>query len=306
MDRQDFNELVGLAMAQPGRAAMKPVVEKEILHYDIFHALDKAGLLKDLVFQGGTSLRLCRGSSRFSEDLGFAGGKNFTSSTMQPIKACLETYIGARYGLHVEVKDPKEMALAPEYEGVKVDKWQISVETAPQQRNLPRQKIKIEIANIPAYTRELVPLRANYDFLLGYGSVLVNTESLDEVMADKMLAFPASTKYIRHRDIWDLAWLVQQGAKLNPALVDLKIADYKIEDYPGLLRSAIARLPEIVSSKPFKDQMLRFIDSETIAKTLDNPQFLTYLVKTVSGLFSTMASHLTDQPTDGEETTFKM
>jgi len=306
MDRQDFNELVALAMAQPGRAAMKPVVEKEILHYDIFHALDKAGLLKDLVFQGGTSLRLCRGSSRFSEDLDFAGGKDFTSAKMQPIKACLETYIGARYGLHVEVKDPKEMALAPEYEGVKVDKWQISVETAPQQRNLPRQKIKIEIANIPAYTRELVPLRANYDFLLGYGAVLVNTESLDEVMADKMIAFPVSTKYIRYRDIWDLAWLVQQGAKLNPALVTLKMADYKIADYPGLLHSAIARLPEIVASKPFKDQMLRFIDSDTIAKTLDNPQFLTYLVKTVSGLFSTMARHLTDQPTEGEETTFKM
>jgi hypothetical protein len=32
MDRQDFNELVSLAMQQPGRRRMKPVVEKEILH----------------------------------------------------------------------------------------------------------------------------------------------------------------------------------------------------------------------------------------------------------------------------------
>lgn len=306
MDKQDFNELVTLAMAQPGRAAMKPVVEKEILHYDIFHALDKTGLLKNLVFQGGTSLRLCRGSSRFSEDLDFAGGKDFTSAKMQQIKSCIEQHIGARYGLNVEVKEPKEMALAPEYQGVKVDKWQISVETAPQQRDLPRQKIKIEIANIPAYTRELVPLRSNYDFLLGYDTVLVNTESLDEVMADKMIAFPASNKTIRFRDIWDLAWLVQQGARLNPALVELKIADYKIEDYPALLQSAIARLPEIVASKAFKDQMLRFIDSDTIAKTLDNPQFLSYLVKTVNGLFSAMASHLTDEPTEDKEPTFKM
>lgn len=41
MDKHDFNALVALAMAQGGRAAMKPVVEKEILYYDIFHALDK-------------------------------------------------------------------------------------------------------------------------------------------------------------------------------------------------------------------------------------------------------------------------
>ena len=306
MDRQDFNELVALAMAQPGRAAMRPVVEKEILHYDIFHALDKAGLLKTLVFQGGTSLRLCRGSSRFSEDLDFAGGKDFTPATMQQIKTCIEQHIGTRYGFDVEVKEPREMLLAPGYENVKVETWQISVETAPRQRDLPRQRIKIEIANIPAYTRELVPIKSNYDFLLGYNSVLVVAESLDEVMADKMIAFPAASKYVRYRDIWDLAWLDQQGAKLNPALVTLKIADYKIVDYPGLLQSAIARLPEIVASKAFKDQMLRFIDSDTIAKTLDNPEFLAYLTRTVNALFSNMASHMTGPPMGEAETTFKM
>jgi len=80
MKPQDFNGLVELAMKRPGLAAMRPVVEKEILHYDIFQALDTAGLLRGLVFQGGTSLRLCRGSQRFSEDLDFAGGKDFTAS----------------------------------------------------------------------------------------------------------------------------------------------------------------------------------------------------------------------------------
>lgn len=306
MDRQDFHELVALAMAQPGRAAMRPVVEKEILHYDIFHALDKAGLLKHLVFQCGTSLRMCRGSNRFSEDLGFAGGRAFSSLSMQEIKSCIEKHIGERYGFNVQVKEPKEMAGAPENAGVRVDKWQVSVETAPQQRDLPRQRVKIEIANIPAYTRELVPLRSNYEFLLGYDSVLVNAESLDEVMADKIIAFPASTKVIRFRDIWDLAWLAQQGAQLNPEWVVLKISDYKIDGYPCLLASAIARLPGIVTSKPFKDQMLRFIDSETIARTLDNPDFLDYLVKTVNGLFSAMASHLTGPLAYGEEPPFKM
>lgn len=306
MDKQDFNQLVDLAMALPGRATMKPVVEKEILHYDIFYALDNAGLLKDLVFQGGTSLRLCRGSNRFSEDLDFAGGKDFTSQKMLAIKSCIEKHIGERYGLLVEVKEPKEMAELPDYEGVKVDKWQVSVETAPQQRNLPRQRIKLEIANIPAYTRELMPLKLNYDFLLGYGSVLVNTETLDEIMADKLVAFPASVKNIRYRDIWDLAWLDQKGAKLVPSLVEQKVRDYRIEGFAQLLDDAIERLPALVAGNPFTDQMRRFIDSETISSTLDKPGFSDYLTKTVGGLLVNLAAHIKGAPDAAPEPAFKM
>jgi len=296
MDKKNFDELVELAMQQPGRAAMKPVVEKEILHYDIFHALNKGNLLKDLVFQGGTSLRLCRGSNRFSEDLDFAGGRDFTSEGMRTVKECIEDYIGARYGLKVEVKEPK----ASPFEAVKVDKWQVSVETAPEQRNMPRQRIKIEIANIPAYTRELMPLRANYEFLQGqgYDSVLVNTESLNEVMADKLLAFPVA-KNIRHRDIWDLAWLAQQGAKVVPDFIEKKIGDYQVKDYPDLLEQAIVKLPEVIRSKDFYDQMSRFIDAQTLADTLEKDQFLGYLINNVGAQFRIVQEHFS--PGEDEE-----
>ena len=187
------------------------------------------------------------------------------------------------------------MAKEPELENVKVDKWQISVETAPERRDLPQQKIKLEIANIPAYTRELVPLKSNYDFLRGYDLVLVNTESLNEVMADKVVAFPASIKPIRHRDIWDLAWLTQQGATLNPEMVMSKVRDYSIENYKALLNDAIIRLPEVVKSKPFKDQMQRFIDADTVAKTLDEDNFLDYLIATVGNIFDAMKQHLSGE-----------
>ena len=291
---ENFNELVDVAMQQPGRTAMRPVVEKEILHYDIFYALDAAGLLKDLVFQGGTSLRLCRGSSRFSEDLNFAGGRDFTSQKMEAIKACIEKDLGARYGLVVDVKEPKEMATLPDYENVRVDKWQVSVETSPERRDMPRQRIKLEIANIPAHTSELVPLRQNYDFLLGYGQVLVNAESIDEILADKMVAFPASVKNIRYRDIWDIAWLLQQGAKLDPRLVERKIEDYHIEGYEQLLEDAIGRLPGLIDGKPFVDQMTRFIDADTLARTLRDPRFGDYLKTTVGQVFNSMAAHLNE------------
>lgn len=304
LDKADFNELVDLAMANPALSAMRPVVEKELLHYEIFQALDAEGLLKDLVFQGGTSLRLCRGSDRFSEDLDFAGGVDFSAENMQKIKTCVEKRIGERFGLKVTVNNKPSKIGEDGINHVRVDKWWISIETAPENRAMPRQKIKLEIANIPARTRELVPLRANYDFLGSMPTVLVNTESLDEIMADKVLAFPTSlldnqgkpvgvdSAKIRHRDIWDLAWLITRGAKLVPELVISKIGDYGVVNYPDLLDQAIKQLPEIVKSREFMAQMSRFVDSATVAKTLAIESYLDYLSASVGGLFAAMKTAL--------------
>ncbi|NQZ11341.1 MAG: nucleotidyl transferase AbiEii/AbiGii toxin family protein, partial [Algicola sp.] len=48
----DFKAIVDEAMLTERLSHMRPVVEKEILHYDILFALDKAGLLKSLTFKG--------------------------------------------------------------------------------------------------------------------------------------------------------------------------------------------------------------------------------------------------------------
>jgi predicted nucleotidyltransferase component of viral defense system len=61
----------------PEYAGIIPVIEKEILHHDIMHVLVEQGVLQQLTFIGGTSLRLCYNSSRLSEDLDFNGGHSF-------------------------------------------------------------------------------------------------------------------------------------------------------------------------------------------------------------------------------------
>jgi predicted nucleotidyltransferase component of viral defense system len=54
--QEDFRTLVELAMKEEGFAHMRPVIEKELIHYDILFVLDKENLLDKLTFQGGTSL----------------------------------------------------------------------------------------------------------------------------------------------------------------------------------------------------------------------------------------------------------
>ena len=274
----DFNDLVERAMRAGNRSYMRPVIEKELLHYDILFALDKSGLLDPLTFQGGTALRLCYGSHRFSEDLDFVGGRDFATTRLLDMKFCIERHVGERYGMEVTVKEPKEMAQEPEYRHVQVHKWQIRVVTAPNRRDLPKQMIKIEVANIPAYTRVPQLLRRNYDFLPdGYGDLMILVESRDEIMADKLVSLVDCTAYVRHRDIWDLHWLQQEGAKFDGELVRNKLKDYSATDYKAKAARLIGRLPDIIHGKEFRDQMSRFIPLDVQERTLLKEKFLTLL-----------------------------
>jgi predicted nucleotidyltransferase component of viral defense system len=286
----DFNALVERAMQVGNRSHMRPVVEKELLHFDLLFALDQAGLLDLLTFQGGTSLRLCYGARRFSEDLDFAGGRDFSTIRMLNMKSCIQRYVGERYGLEVTVKEPKELAQRPEHRNVQVHKWQIRVVTAPARPDLPTQMIKIEVANIPAYTRMPQQLRQNYNFLPdGYSDLVIMVESLDEIMADKLVALVDCTAYIRHRDIWDLHWLQQQGAKIDGVLVRNKLRDYGAADYDTKVKNFVVRLPGIIHGKDFRDQMSRFIPLDVQQGTLLKEKFLTLLENETVALLGSAA-----------------
>lgn len=293
IEQQNFEQLVERAMTNEQASNMRPVIEKESLHYDILFALEKGGFLDNLVFQGGTSLRLCYGGNRFSEDLDFAGGKDFSAKTLAEMKACIEKYVGTRYGLEVTVKEPKKLKEELKYEELKIDKWQIAVATASDKKHMPKQKIKVEVTNIPAYTKEPLPLQLNYDFLPdGYSDTLILTETLDEVMADKLVSLAATQKYVRHRDIWDLAWLKQQGATVKPELVSHKLNDYKITDFHSMLSTKIEQLPKIVVSQEFIQEMKRFIPTNVFDRTLGQEKFTQYLINTITGMLKELDAAL--------------
>lgn len=302
---EDFQALVAQAMKDQNLANMRPVVEKEIIHYSLLAALEKEGLLNDLVFQGGTAVRLCYGGRRFSEDLDFAGGVDFSSRQLIDMKTCIEDYLSKQFGLEVAVKEPKSLREELEYAERKVDMWQVSITIAPDRRDIPKQRIKLEVANIPAYTKSPQPLIRNYDFLPdGYEDLLIMTEDKNEIMADKLVSLPATEKYVRHRDIWDLAFLSQQKAVVLSDLVSKKVADYKIDDYGAKLDSMLRRLPEIISGKPFRDEMNRFLPSDVIGRTLAQEKFGDFLHHRVAGLITELQDQL--NPTESEGEPFSM
>ena len=92
-------------------------------------------------------------------------------------------------------------------------------------------------------------------------------------MADKLISLVDCQKYIRHRDIWDLRWLKQQGAKINIEFIKAKLDD-------------ISRLDDIVNNKAFSDEMLRFIPADIQERTLRRENFKILLSNEVKSMLN--------------------
>lgn len=261
---------------------MLPVIEKELLHYEILLAMDKFGLLSNLVFQGGTCLRLCYGSQRYSEDLDFAGGVDFTADDLKDLRKCIELAIPKKYSVKVDVTSPsKEDSL--------VKKWRIKVDTAPARPDLPAQKISIEIASIPAYTKQARMLHLNYDGLpASYADIIVPTESLEEILADKMQAFVCSHR-IRYRDIWDMFWIMRRPAINLEEARELRILKERDYSEQAQFKKGISRvedeLEKIVQSQEFSREMSRFLPSDLYDSTMRRPEYRSLMLEGIQNLY---------------------
>ena len=290
----EFEQLVNRAMIHSNLAHMRDAVEKELLIYDILFCLDQNDLLNSIVFQGGTLLRLGHGGNRLSEDLDFVAGVNFSTSDLKEIKPCIEKFIARKYGLTANVNEPSETAVRDAtHQKLKVNRWRISIATNPDRKDLPHQRLKLEIANVPAYTREVVALKKHYDFLPdGYSDTLIVAETLNEVVADKLVSLPATTQYVRFRDIWDLCWLVRHGATVDCELVAAKVSDYQVNDYETLLNKTIEQLTIHIKGKPFKEEMKSLLPTDEFNRTLGRPKFIEFMTSTLCGLFEEVRQSL--------------
>lgn len=289
-DRVDFHALADRAVRAGGDAVLRPAIEKELLHYDILFYLDQAGWLDELTFQGGTALRLCFGATRLSDDLDFVGGSAVSQAYVEGIKSCLEGSIGARYGLDVGIKGPPTSSIeAMHSDAPAVSTWQLSIITAPGRPDIPRQRIKLQVANVPAYSRSPRPMMLNYDFLPdGYGDVLIMTETLEELMADKLVALINTQRHVRYRDIWDLRWLSQKGIEPNLEWIASKINDYQIADFHQRWLKFRSRATDVIHSDAFRNEMTRFIPQAQLERTLDQPKFLAYLTEEILSLLNSL------------------
>lgn len=276
-----FDQLVNEALRSRAElTSLRTVVEKELLHHDILREMSEAGLLTDLTFIGGTCLRACYGSARLSEDLDFTGGSHFKRSDLAGLARVLTERLQTRYGLPVSVSEPLKT-------GGQVSTWKLIIETRPGRKHLPAQRIHLDICAIPSHDPRPMMLRNLYGIDLGTSGLILQAQSREEILADKVIALAFRENRIKNRDLWDIAWLSQQGIELPTQLIPLKIRDHQRDDaeFHALIKertNAMKSRPEM--REDFMKEMRRFLPAATVRDTIETEPYWTYLTQVVEDL----------------------
>lgn len=267
----------------PEHAPLKSVIEKELIHYDLFFIMQQQALrIADMSFIGGTCLRLCHGSHRYSEDLDFHAGANFNPKDFDKIRSAIGEYLEQRYGLPIEVREPKQLENDTNYANSAAHTWKIIIQTHVEQKHLPAQRIHIDIANIPCHTATPQLIQTQYPNLPdGYDMMLFPAANKAEILADKLIAIPARQN-IKARDLWDVVWLLQQRTHVEPSLIEQKIKDHKLTHFDKLLADRIDSLDDYFATSLFIDEMSRFLDSSRLSATVARPEFVALVKQTIA------------------------
>ena len=217
---------------------------------------------------------MCYNSSRLSEDLDFNGGHDFKPSEFEGLESEIQTYIQNKYETEVWVNKP-----SGEQQGDTVS-WKISIVKEPNRPDLPRQKMHIDVCAIPSFDIAKRPLVNHYDIVVPTEGILVPVQSLQETLADKLIALAYRARRIKPRDIWDIVWIKQRGIDLSKILVEKKLnARHKqIDDFQQALSTALTKLmSEEEVHNDFNMEMSRFIPKQIKERTLDNPEYWAYV-----------------------------
>lgn len=276
-----FDQLVNEALRSRAElTSLRPVVEKELLHHDILREMSEAGLLTGLTFIGGTCLRACYGSARLSEDLDFTGGSHFKKSDLTALARVLTERLQTRYALPVSVSEPVKV-------GGKVSTWKLTIETRPGQKHLPAQRIHLDICAIPSHDPRPMMLRNLYGIDLGTSGLILQAQSREEILADKIIALAFRENRIKNRDLWDIGWLTQQSIELPTQLIPIKIRDHQREnaEFVTLFTERTAALQtQAAMREDFMKEMRRFLPAATVRDTIEKEAYWSFLVGLVEDL----------------------
>ncbi|MFA6062242.1 MAG: nucleotidyl transferase AbiEii/AbiGii toxin family protein [Gallionella sp.] len=276
-----FDQLVDEALKNRRElASLRVVVEKELLHHDILRVLSSSGMLASLTFIGGTCLRACYGSNRLSEDLDFTGGSEFNRDSLAAMGQTLVASLKSKYGLEIDVSEPSR-------EQGNVDTWKLKVQTRPGRKDLPAQRINIDVCAIPSYQSRPMMLLNPYGVEMGTGGLILQAETREEIFADKLVAFALRPNRIKNRDLWDMAWLHQQGVKPQLDLIPQKLKDHKTDaqQFLHLFDARCAQLnTDTKLALEFRREMQRFLPSELVIKTVNQSMFWEFITQLVDAL----------------------
>ena len=247
-----------LVAAAPTLGQARRALESELLSMAVFEVINRFELLPDdAVLIGGTALRLCHGSPRFSEDLGFHTPE-FAPRSLDRETLAHET--GKTTGCRISVSTPT---------GSGSTLARVNAEVADRDRSQPRPRMKIDLGEgvqVDA-RREIITLRMAGGLVPGMGDVgdafSFRTSSREEIFADKHMALVGRRRRIKHRDMFDILWLRHRGVEFRPDMVAAKVAAEDKDEFVSILRQRAKAGREALSNGSYQAEMEHFLPADS-------------------------------------------
>ena len=244
--------------AAPRFGDAKRALESELLSMAVFDVIHRFALLPDdAVFIGGTALRLCHGSPRFSEDL------DFHTPRLAPRDLDRETLAveaAKTTGCRISVSTPT---------GSGSTLARVSAEVPGRDRSQRRPRMKIDLGEgVQVDARpEVITLKMAGGLVPGLGDVgdafAFRTSSKEEIFADKHMALVGRRRRIKHRDIFDILWLRHRGVDFRPDLVAAKVAAEDRAVFAAILRKRAEAGRDALSNGSYQAEMEHFLPSDS-------------------------------------------
>jgi len=280
----------------PEYSGFENVIEKEIFHHDIISALHQSGFLENLTFIGGTSLRMCHGWNRLSEDLDFNGGIDFTPEKFSSLANVVSDTLSKKYMLDISVAQPKPM------EGDTAT-WRASIEKNAAKPGGAKQKIHIDICRYKTINPIMKTTMNFYPFKSPIEGLPIPCQSLDEILVDKIIVFAMreySNRVVKPRDLWDITFLNNRHIQLDNNVLMQKLVQRGI-GFDLFFDRTISNLNSVNVNEEIKldfhREMSRFVLPELAKNTLENEHFWGVVKNAVAEVVSSI-----ENPNDAPRT----
>lgn len=267
------------------------IIRAETLQLIILHCLYSHGLSRDIIFQGGTSVRWCYGLNRFSEDLDFVTslGVRELQDVFGKVAAKIRKEAVAHFGPGVFSVKEKESASS----------YKVMVRHAPAGRRYSVSvRLEFELLALgyrPEYRPRVMATLPPVAGFFNQGHMKIPTlntvilvETATEILSDKIRAL-LERPYLKGRDLYDIWFLVNTlQVRVDKKMIGEKLAGYRVEfrarrspDFFASLADNNAARKEVVAA--LNNDLQRFLPAPALAAVLADD--CREIIQAVSKLF---------------------
>ncbi len=233
---------------------------KEYIQYLVLSLLYNQKKMKNLVFKGGSCLRICYDIPRLSEDLDFDYDENVLGKhILEDINDYLLKEIKNKHYSHIETKIQSSVRLYLKFPLLKT----LELANASE---IDKLYVKIETSNAlsPFGKYTLTPV-SKYGF-----NFIISHYDISSLMSGKIHAFLYRVWLketdnqkehidIKGRDFYDLFWFLQKGIEPNWNMLKKTTG---IKDKKGLRNTIIERIKKVVTPQKLSYDLINFINDK--------------------------------------------